>query len=297
MITCAAGATTSQAPSTKTTKRTTGAATAAKPGGILRDQIMHCDCSSFCHILMLINEGCKIIKSSAKCSTDGCFSSYLPPEIMAYCCCDMAEWVKILQYKSKYTPTATGAGDLSKSIADSNFAKLSDVAINAMAADGNGYHYFKLEDAGDDKQPTLLVRTTAPFSDFARNFGWTRNYHVCKTAAVHDCVWEKPKTYQDYFDSSDLFGDNCTSWVVDQTSNPGCFDPRATIGITSLQRCFSKGKGCSNPARDDVTIYKWSFGMVTTVESITTTDASTTAITGACFKSVGIAWMSMLSCV
>jgi hypothetical protein len=72
------------------------------------------------------------------------------------------QWVKVLQYgNSPYTPTADAAGDLTADTS-AGFAKLSDVDINEMFADQQGWYYYKMT---DERSETLFVRTKKPFRD------------------------------------------------------------------------------------------------------------------------------------
>ena len=181
--------------------------------------------------------------------------------------CTVAGWVKILQYADKYTPTAKAVGDLSKSTADGGFAKLSDAAINAIPADNNGYFYFKLEDTGDDHQPTLLIRTKIPFNDTASGFGWqtqTTKFEVCNTSDIFSCLWEKTSGFN--FDTQHAYKDDCNRWFADKYKTVYCY------GVGAGQRCFNKGLAtCNRALRDHVTMYKWSFDQTTTTARPSTT--------------------------
>ena len=171
----------------------------------------------------------------------------------------IADWVKILQYAKSYTPTPNLVGNLSKSGTSSDFAKLSDAAINAIRADNDGYFYFKLVDAGDQDQPTMLVRTKAKFSDTARAFGWSNNFDVCKpteckTTDVSACAWKKGDTVHGggYFDTEQVYSNDCGRWFTDYSSAVECYN------VSSSERCFNKGAPCGHAVRDHVTMYKWS---------------------------------------
>ena len=172
-----------------------------------------------------------------------------------------------------YTPTANAVGDLSKS-STYGFAKLSDAAINAIPADKNGYFYFKLQDAGDEDQPIMLVRTKALFNDTAVGFGWEENYDLCNTPDMDTCIWKNAAIYGKHFETEEAFANNCKRWFADYSNTRhhkfyrfsgtvNCFD------VSNKHRCFSKGYTCDHAIRDHVTMYKWSPQEI--VEEITTT--------------------------
>ena len=170
------------------------------------------------------------------------------------CYCNVSGWTKILQYyANSYTPTPNAVGDVSKIFA-SGFAKLSDVKINEIVADSNGYYYYKLQDIGDPHQGSLLVRTVAKFQDTARAFGWSKNFLVCTTWDVQNCAWKNGvNSDESNFDSFSQTGDTCNRWFTDNTGPVQCHN----AGTTG-QRCFSKGKSCSWAIRANVVMYKWS---------------------------------------
>ena len=185
-----------------------------------------------------------------------CFPPY-NAIILCYAVFNIAAWVKILRYADKYKPTAHAVGNISQPSTVSGFAKLSDAAINAIAADKNGYFYFKLQDAGDEDQPIMLVRTKAQFNDTAVGFGWEDNYDLCNKPDVDTCGWKHADVRGKYFESEEAFGNNCKRWFADYSrgrvsGTVNCFE------VSNEHRCFSKGWACNHDVRTHVTMYKWS---------------------------------------
>jgi fibro-slime domain-containing protein len=157
------------------------------------------------------------------------------------------QWVKVLQYgNSPYTPTADAAGDLTADTS-AGFAKLSDVDINEMFADQQGWYYYKMT---DERSETLFVRTKKPFRDTDLAFGWSGSFEICMGVSTKaQCSWKAENIAR--FETERKYGNNCQRWFADYHGARQCY------AVDNNKRCFSDGAPCGHKMRKNVVMYKW----------------------------------------
>ena len=169
-------------------------------------------------------------------------------------------WTKILQIDgAEYTPDTNAQDELSDTKGD---RKMSDVDINTIPADNNGYNYYMFTDDKTEEELVLYVRTKEEFQDTASVFGWkgsspTALYDFCYLdhfQSITECIW----TNRFFAGFGTGLGRSCNQWQFDDSSGSKCIQTSNTN-----KRCFSHGaqSSCSylsveNQLRQNVKIYK-----------------------------------------
>jgi len=177
-------------------------------------------------------------------------------------------WTLILQYGSEpYAPTPEAVGVLDEGA--SNFAKLSDVAINSLPSGGDSnYNYFKLTAIRphSSTRDHLILRTTGMYDDMAQDLGFGSFTHCLEPGLrvgvqedlddVSLCPeWSNSNSYA-WFDTEHGSANDCANrWFTGYGSNNQlCHrnDNRYT------HRCFSAGGTCADGSfRTDLKMYKF----------------------------------------
>jgi hypothetical protein len=166
--------------------------------------------------------------------------------------CDMTHdgggWMKILQlHDQPYTPTATGAGDISTP-SPTAFAKLPDSAIPSGIQE---YRFM-----GNQTPDKLFFVSGTQWDDTHRSWNLTDGgYWGCVSSDEASCSY-KTFFHDDSLDTLPVIdpNDDCTRFVVDFNGNSQC------MNISDTQRCMSAGTSCGggagNPMIQDLTIWQ-----------------------------------------
>jgi len=164
----------------------------------------------------------------------------------------VADWTLVLQTgAAAYTSNTGAVGTLNE--ASKQFAKMSDVAINALPSGGNAaYDYYMLtsESATSSQRDSIFLRVQGAYNDAAITLGFS-SFDACYASSFDECTWESALGGTQGIDTYYPGGRNdCSRWFTGYQNSIMCYNERGG------GRCWSSGVACGHATRQDVKMYK-----------------------------------------